>query len=158
PGQLLLQRPLISLEPLTVLGGEPDRVLVRNVDARDGGGPVGVHLLRQLAGQLDRLDLRREGTAEHPLDEVLDSLLEVSQNADPKLLKRYWGTSLRATCPVRPVTILRCRHGKHGRRLASPSPPESGHSARPAALDRRSSSGDRRRPVDRPRGAVTELH
>jgi hypothetical protein len=45
---------------------------------------MGVHLLRQLARDLDRLHLRGEGTAEHPLDEVLDPLLQVSQNADVK--------------------------------------------------------------------------
>jgi hypothetical protein len=43
---------------------------------------MGVHLLRELAGDLDRLDLRGEGSAEDPLDEALDSLLQVSQNAD----------------------------------------------------------------------------
>jgi hypothetical protein len=46
---------------------------------------VGVHLLAQLARELDRLDLRREGAAERTLDEVLDPLLQVSQNADAKL-------------------------------------------------------------------------
>jgi hypothetical protein len=39
---------------------------------------VGVHLLRQLAGDLDGLDLRREGTAEDPFDEALDPLLKVA--------------------------------------------------------------------------------
>jgi hypothetical protein len=46
---------------------------------------MGVHLLGQLAGDLDGLNLRREGTAEHPLDEVLDPLLEVAQDADGSL-------------------------------------------------------------------------
>jgi hypothetical protein len=45
---------------------------------------MGVHLLGQLAGDLDGLHLRREGSAEYPLDEVLDPLLQVSQNADAK--------------------------------------------------------------------------
>jgi hypothetical protein len=43
---------------------------------------VSVHLFRQLAGDLDRLNLRRERAAEDPLDEVLNPLLQVSQNAD----------------------------------------------------------------------------
>jgi len=43
---------------------------------------MGIHLLRQLASELDGLHLRREGAAEHPFDEVLDPLLEVSKNAD----------------------------------------------------------------------------
>ncbi len=43
---------------------------------------MGVHLLGQLAGDLDRLDLRGERTAERPFDEVLYPLLQVSQNAD----------------------------------------------------------------------------
>jgi hypothetical protein len=43
---------------------------------------VGVHLLGQLAGDLDRLDLRGEGAREHALDEVLNSCFEVSKDAD----------------------------------------------------------------------------
>jgi len=43
---------------------------------------VGVHLLGQLARDLDRLDLRREGTAEDAFDEALDARFQVSQNAD----------------------------------------------------------------------------
>jgi hypothetical protein len=43
---------------------------------------MSVHLLGELAGDLDGLHLRGEGSAEDPLDEVLDPLLEVSQNAD----------------------------------------------------------------------------
>jgi hypothetical protein len=46
---------------------------------------VSVHLLGQLARELDGLHLRREGAAEHALDEVLDPLFQVSQNADAKL-------------------------------------------------------------------------
>ena len=76
--QLLLERALVALEAFAVLGGEPDRVLVGNVDARHRGGPVSVHLLRQLARDLDRLHLRREGAAEHPFDEVLYPLLKVA--------------------------------------------------------------------------------
>jgi hypothetical protein len=37
-----------------------------------------VHLLGQLAGQLDRLNLGAEGTAEDTLDEAFDARLEVA--------------------------------------------------------------------------------
>ena len=65
-GELLLERALVALEPLAVLRAEPHRVLVRDVDARDRRRAVGVHLLRELAGDLDRLDLRGEGAAKTP--------------------------------------------------------------------------------------------
>jgi hypothetical protein len=39
---------------------------------------VGVHLLGQLAGELDRLHLGAEGAAEDPLDEAFDATLEVA--------------------------------------------------------------------------------
>jgi len=39
---------------------------------------VGVHLLGQLASQLDRLDLGAESTAEDPLDEAFDPTLKVA--------------------------------------------------------------------------------
>jgi hypothetical protein len=39
---------------------------------------VGVHLLAQLAGELDRLDLGAEGAAEDPLDQAFDATLEVT--------------------------------------------------------------------------------
>jgi hypothetical protein len=39
---------------------------------------VGVHLLGQLASQLDRLNLGAEGAAEDPLDKAFDAGLEVA--------------------------------------------------------------------------------
>jgi len=54
-----------------------------------------VHLLRQLARDLDRLDLGGERTAERPLDEVLDPLLQISKNADAEASS--W-TALRRSC------------------------------------------------------------
>jgi hypothetical protein len=39
---------------------------------------VGVHLLGELAGELDRLDLGAEGAAEDPLDEAFDPTLKVA--------------------------------------------------------------------------------
>ncbi len=41
-----------------------------------------VHLLGQLAGELDRLHLGAEGAAEHPFDEAFDPGFEIAQNAD----------------------------------------------------------------------------
>jgi hypothetical protein len=43
---------------------------------------VGVHLACELARDLDRLHLRAEGTAEHPLDEALDPGFEIAEDAD----------------------------------------------------------------------------
>jgi hypothetical protein len=43
---------------------------------------MSVHLLRQLAGDLNRLDLGREGTAEGPFDKALDPCFQVAQDAD----------------------------------------------------------------------------
>jgi len=81
-GKLLAERALVAFDPLVVGRREPDGVLVGNVDARNGGGSVGVHLLGQLARDLDRLHLRREGATEDPFDEALDARFKVSQDAD----------------------------------------------------------------------------
>jgi hypothetical protein len=43
---------------------------------------VGVHFLRKLARDLDRLDLRGKGATEDPFDEALDARFEISQDAD----------------------------------------------------------------------------
>ena len=40
-----------------------------------------VHLLRQLAGQLHRLDVRAKRPAEHTLDEAFDLALDGAENA-----------------------------------------------------------------------------
>ena len=71
----------ILSSPIAVGPGEVDRVLVRNVDAGDGDRAVLVHLLRELPRQLNRLDVRPEGTAEHPLEEAFDLLLDAAENA-----------------------------------------------------------------------------
>jgi hypothetical protein len=66
---------------------------------------MSIHLLRQLARELDRLDLRRECAAENALDEVLDPLLKVSQNADAKLPSGFRTSACRGSgngiAPVR---------------------------------------------------------
>jgi hypothetical protein len=77
-GELLLERALIAFELGPVPAREEDRVLVGHVDAGDAGGLVGIHLLGQLAGQLDRLHLGAEGAAEDPLDEAFYPTLEVA--------------------------------------------------------------------------------
>ena len=56
---------LDALVALAVLRGEPDHVLVGDIGARHRDGAVLVHLLRELAGELDRLHVRAERTAEH---------------------------------------------------------------------------------------------
>ena len=86
-GELLLQRALVTLQALVILDRQPDRVLVRHVRPGHGCGSVGIHLLGELARQLHRLDLRGERPAEGPLDQVLDALLQVSQDADAGLLR-----------------------------------------------------------------------
>jgi hypothetical protein len=83
--EIVLQLPdqgaLVAGELLPVGLGEVDRVLVRDVDARDRDRPVLVHLLRQLARELDGLHVRAEGAAEHPLEEAFDLLLDAAEDA-----------------------------------------------------------------------------
>ena len=79
--QLLLERDLVALELLAVAFGEKDHVVVRHIDARDRDGLVLLHLLGELAGKLDRLDMRLERPVEGALDEPLDLLLEAPQQA-----------------------------------------------------------------------------
>jgi hypothetical protein len=76
--QLVLQRGLVARELVAVVGREVDRVLVRDVDTRDGDVAVVVHLLRQLAGQLDRLDVGAEGTAEDAFEERLELVFDAA--------------------------------------------------------------------------------
>jgi hypothetical protein len=76
--ELLGERGLVVLEAVVVLRRQPDGVLVRHVDPRDRRRLVGVHLLGELAGDLDGLDPRAEGAAEHALDEALDPCFQVA--------------------------------------------------------------------------------
>ena len=78
--QLELQRVLVGLELAAVVRGEVDRVLVRDVHARDRDRAVVVHLLDELPGELDRLDVRPEGAAEHALEEGLQLRLDRPQD------------------------------------------------------------------------------
>ena len=88
--ELELERLLVRLELRPVGGREVDRVLVRDVDARDGDGAVVVHLLRELARELDGLDVRLEGTAEHALDERFDLVLDSAENHGGRPARRVY--------------------------------------------------------------------
>src|SRR5207302_3743599 len=83
-GEVLLELPhervLVALELLAVGGREIDGVLVRDVDARHRGRAVLVHLLRELARELDRLDVGAEGAAEDALEDLLQPLLDSPQH------------------------------------------------------------------------------
>jgi hypothetical protein len=46
-----------------------------------------VHLLGELARQLDRLHLGAEGAAEDALDEAFDPTLEIAQDANREILR-----------------------------------------------------------------------
>ena len=75
------QRLLVGLELLAVGRREVDRVLVGRVDARDGDHAVVVHLLGQLARELDGLDVRAERPAEDALEQRLDLLLDIAKDS-----------------------------------------------------------------------------
>ena len=83
--QLALELVLVALELLAVVGREPDRVLVRGVDARQRLDAVLVHLARQLARDLDRAHLGPEGTRERAFDEAGELGFEGSQHAHGRL-------------------------------------------------------------------------
>ena len=131
---------------------EVDRVLVRDVDARDGDRAVVVHLLRQLARELDRLDVGSEGTAEHALEERLDLLLDCAQNGQ---LDRRLGGALRkrfsARARGRERQRARARSPACARRQRA-SPTQVAHVAARAGTGLRVRRGEHRR-ADR-RGAV----
>ena len=71
---------LVALELLAVVGREIDRVLVRHVDARDRDVAVVVHLLHELAGELDGLDVRPERTAEDAFEQAFDLRFDGAQD------------------------------------------------------------------------------
>jgi hypothetical protein len=72
PRQLTAQLDLIALELLAVLRGQPDRVLVGRVGARQRRDLVLVHLALELARDLHRAHLGLEGARERPLDEACE--------------------------------------------------------------------------------------
>src|SRR6185437_6942571 len=81
--QLVSHLRLVGRELLAIGWVQEDGVLVRHVDAVDRDGLVVVHLLGQLACQLDRLHGRTERAREHALEEAADLLLDVAKEAQP---------------------------------------------------------------------------
>jgi hypothetical protein len=79
-GQLGEKGVLVGGELLPVGRRQVEDVLVRDVDARDRDRLVVVHLLGELAGQLDRLHVRPKGTAEDALDEGFDPVFDATEN------------------------------------------------------------------------------
>jgi hypothetical protein len=78
-GQLGAEARLVGDELLAILRREIDRVGVGDVDGLDGDDLVVIHLLGQLAGQLDGLDVRLEGPADAALEDALQLALDPSQ-------------------------------------------------------------------------------
>ena len=85
-GQLLAQLALVAREDLPILAREPHHVLVGRVGARQRLDGVLVHLLRELAGDLDGPHLGLEGAAEGPLNEAGELLFQAAQHAHERRL------------------------------------------------------------------------
>src|SRR3954468_22058245 len=88
-GELPAQRALRVGEAFAIVGREPHGVLVGHVDPVQGGRAVIVHLAGQLAGDLDRADLRPEGTGERPLDQAGDLALQGLEHAHSERSRCY---------------------------------------------------------------------
>ena len=80
-GQLLEQRLLVVPVVGSVSWGEVEEVLVRRVDPADRDSLPVIHLLGELAGELDRLDVRAKGATEHALEQGLQRVLDSAQYA-----------------------------------------------------------------------------
>src|SRR4029079_12585099 len=81
--QLAAQRVLVAGELLAVRGRQVDGVLVRRVHPRDGDHLVVLHLLDQLARQLDRLHMGAKRTPEDTLEKAFQLVLDVPEDAHP---------------------------------------------------------------------------
>src|SRR6185437_13646050 len=79
--ELVAHLRLVRRELLTVGRVQIDRVGVRDVDAVDRDRAVVVHLLGQLAGQLDGLHGRSERATEEAFDKAPDPAFDVAENA-----------------------------------------------------------------------------
>ena len=88
PGALRRAPPRSPANCLRSFGREVDRVLVRDVDARDGDAAVVVHLLHELARQLDRLDVRAEGATEDAFEQALDLRFDGAQDSHGRASRR----------------------------------------------------------------------
>ncbi len=83
------QRFLVGGELLPVMERQVDGVLVRDVDAGHGDRAVVVHLLGELAGDLDGLHVRLERASEHALDECFDLVFDRAENAQRPRLPEF---------------------------------------------------------------------
>ena len=90
--QLALQRLLVARELLAVGRRQVDRVLVRRVHARDRDHAVVLHLLDELARQLDRLHVGAKSAPEDPLEEAFQLVLDVPEDAHPRGVMPRAGT------------------------------------------------------------------
>src|SRR5205814_2134080 len=93
-GQLVAHLGLVGRELLAVGRVQVQRVLVGDVHAVDGDRLVVVHLLGQLARQLDRLHGGAKGAREHALEEAADLLLDGTKHAH---ISADWSGSWRDT-------------------------------------------------------------
>jgi hypothetical protein len=75
------ERALVGRELQAVRRGEIEGVLVGDVHPRDGDRAVLVHLLRELPGELDGLDVCAKGAPEDPFEEALDLALDCAKDA-----------------------------------------------------------------------------
>ncbi len=111
---------LVRGEALPVLGREVHRELVRDVDARDRDRLVVLHLAGELARQLDRLQAAAERPPEAALEESLDLLLDVAQEAHAVGLRSVAdalaGTRRRRTRQGRMAQASTITAGRHQRR------------------------------------------
>ena len=101
--ELVDERLLVARELLPVVGREEDRVLVRDVDPRDRDGLAVVHLLRELARELDGLDVRAERTPEDALEERLDLVLDLAQHGSAGDIPRVSQCKSCPRWPCRPT-------------------------------------------------------
>ena len=142
---------LDALVALAVLGREPDDVLVGHVGARDRDGAVLVHLLGELARELDRADLGAEDAAERPLDEAGDLVFEVAQDGhgESAMLRRQVRLSAPDEHGRQGAPARRRRRGRAGHR-------RRGLRHRPRAQRQRGRPGDAPSEVDADVAAADE--
>ena len=127
--ELVAQVALVAAELLAVARGQPHRVLVGDVGAGDGDDLVLVHLAGELAGDLDRPDLRLEGAGERPLDEAGELRLQVAQHAHSS---EYRGLAT-AISPATIAPATKPRGRARSRRSRASRWPTRGPPPRPCA-------------------------
>src|SRR5437764_1845627 len=96
------QRLFVVRELLAVGWRQVDRVLVGHVEAGNRDDAMVLHLLDELPGQLDGLDVRSEGTPEDAFEQGLDLVFDVSEHAHCRgLVPRITESSFRLWPPDR---------------------------------------------------------